>query len=417
MAGQFDMSGESLVPSPDIYVPPGAAESFVNPENPWGPPPPGMPPCEPATGCCSYCGQGSCCPPCFYLKQGVRILARNRPRNAIFVQRLTAAGNLEEVLGPRTESFDIAPSYTATLGRYLGRDKNDNDWYFEGSYWGLNEWEADAGVNSDLRLPYSATITGGNLFTPFRNEILTGTVDSGVGGFNRVDTVEYENTHRVNNFELNWWIRPRARADRLVLQPNGRWIRQCQPGCYLGYTFGLRAMFIEDDMLMRSRGTLSVDEPDADPVDVPVAGNYRIDADNALLGFQLGTEWTYRHCRWSLGTRFRVAPFLNVAEQESRITTSAITSDIVRDPFATQDYDVLREADEEEAAVAIELGFGADYRLRPGCVARIGYDLMWIPGVALAPDQVDFDINAFPNLNNNATLFYHGLTMSLDFAW
>lgn len=416
-AEQFAGPGEYVVPSPGTEVPPGAAGSpVVDPENPWGPPPPGMPPCEPATGCCSYCGQGSCCPPCWYMEHGVRLLTRSRPRDQTLVRRFTLTQGLVKELGTKTEGFDISPSYTVTLGRYLGRDSHKNDWFFEASYWGLNEWEANACVNSDLDRVYpnpnGPSPEGGNLFTPFRNEVVNNVtvvspIFSGVGGFNRVDTIEYENTQNLNNVEVNWWIRPRARADRLVLQPNGRWVRQCQPGCYVGYTFGLRAMFVEDDMALRSRGELSVGD-----ASVPVSGDYFIDADNALLGFQVGTELMYRHCRWSWGGRFRVSPFLNMADQESRIITSA-----TGDPFNTQNYDIFREADDEEAAVAIELGFGADYRLRPGCVARVGYDLMWVPGVALAPEQIDFDVNACPELNNEGLLFYHGLTMSLNFAW
>jgi hypothetical protein len=304
-----------------------------------------------------------------------------------------------KVLGTKFESFDIAPSYTATLGRYLGRDAENNDWFLEASYWGLNQWELDTRVNATQRLTFDEDpeIIGGDLFIPFRDQL---------GGFNRLDTIEAHYDHSINNVELNCWIRPRARADRLVLQPNGRWVRQCQPGCYVGYMVGLRSMFIDDGFAMQGRGTLEIDGEDE-----PIADDYSIETNNRMIGFQLGGDVTFRHCRWSWGGKFRAAPFVNLADQESRIATDRVVGDeVVR-------IHRFREAEDEVAAVAIELGVGADYRLRPHCVARIGYDLMWVPGVALAPDQIDFDLNAWSDLNTGATLFYHGLTMSLNFAW
>jgi hypothetical protein len=309
---------------------------------------------------------------------------------------------IHKTLGTKSESFDIAPGYTVTLGRYLGRDAENNDWFLEAGYWGLSQWDLDACVTADQRRPFELNdtdFTGGNLLTPFDGDLV---------GFNAVDTILVDYDHRVDNFELNCWIRPRARADRLVLQPNGRWERECQPGCQVGYLVGLRTMVIEDGFSMQGRGILDVNNRD-----VPVAGDYVIETNNYLIGFQLGGDVTFRHCRWSWGGRARVAPFVNLADQESRFVSDQLVDGRVRRDAVF----VSNEAYEEEAAVAIELGFGADYRLRPNWVCRIGYDLMWVPGVALAPDQIDFDLNAWSDLNTGATLFYHGLTMTLDFAW
>ncbi|NUQ66471.1 MAG: BBP7 family outer membrane beta-barrel protein [Pirellulales bacterium] len=408
--GRVDMGPGYAVPASGLPIDSPVPTPEFNPDNPWGPPPPGTPPCEPATTCCGICGQGSCNPPCWYLEQGVRILTRNRARHEGLVFREVDANTHPELLSTKSDTFDIAPGYLAKLGRYIGRDACNNDRFVEVSFWGLNQWDVDAGasalhaisVEDNQDTPNLLYRFGGDLVTPFPEEVI---------GFQGADTVQVDYDHSVNNIELNYWVRPRARADRLVLQPNGRWVRQCQPGCYVSHVFGLRAMTIDDGFAMRSRGTVAFRQA-AEPFQA--SGDYLIDAGNTLLGFQLGTDLVFRSCRWSWGGRFRVAPFINLAEQDSQIFADQLNA--THDGLGPR-VAVSRSADDEGAAAAIELGFMADYRLSPHCVVELGYDLMWVPGVALAPDQIDFNLNGLPDLNNNATLFYHGLTMSLEIAW
>lgn len=405
--GQLDMGRQEAMPALDAPIEGGVEPSALYPDNPWGPPPPGAPACEAASGCCSICGQGSCCPPCWYLEEGVRVLTRTRAGHQRLAER---AGTIapRTALTTKSDSFDIAPGYFTTFGRYLGHDAADNDRYIEFSFWGLNQWDLDACANSAERVDYrrpsddALVFRGGELRTAFPLDIV---------GFNGADSIVVNYDHEINNVELNYWIRPRARADRLVLEPNGRWVRQCQTGCFISYVIGLRMLAIDDGFALRSQG--QIDIPGGGN-NVAVAGDYRIDTDNTLLGFQLGTDFEFRQCRWSWGGRFRAAPFVNFADQESRIFADRLNA--AGNGLGTA-VALSRKDGEEGAAAVIELGLMANYRLAPHCLVGLGYDVMWVPGVALAPDQLDYNLNGCTQLNNGATLFYHGLTMSMKWAW
>lgn len=397
--GQFD-------PANAVSAPPASAEGdSLLPEIA-----PGGAPCQPATGCCELCGGGTYCPSCWYFDNGVRILARDAPRHqALILEGLNPTKLItRDIFNSSELSYGIAPGYTATLGRYLGRTMNNYDSFGEVSYWGLNQWNNTFGVDTNGSFSYSfggAQYQTGDLFTPFGYQ---------VGGFSRVDQATFDVQHRVNNVELNLWFRPRPNSDRLVLLENGRWVHECQPGCYWSHMIGFRTMIIDDDFAMHTLGHVT-----QGGTDTPVSGDYSIQARNRLLGFQVGGDLMWRNCRWSWGTRYRVAPFVNLADQES-----TITSDGAADPLATGgNFNLRRTADADVAAVALELGFVGSYKILPHLVLHAAYDLMWVPGVALGPDQLDFtlnpdaSLNAPAHLNTGGTLFYQGLTMSAELTW
>lgn len=404
---QQPQPGEAAVypfaPGPEaLAAPESAAPPAVDPWNVR----PGLADLERPTGCCEKCGYGVCCPEEWYFENGVRVLARNAPRYQPLVYDGLLGNNV--VFNGKDLHYGISAGYTGTLGRYLGRTSFDYDEYGEVSFWGLNQWSHSDEVHAAGHATNgSFTATFGSLYTPFNPLI---------GGFNRVDSVRFDLEHRVNNVELNYWLRPRAQSDQMVLEPNGRWIRQCRPGWYWAHMIGLRAMFIEDNLGMYTSGQIDYSDPDADPGSV--SGSYRVDANNTLLGFQVGGDLSYRHCRWSLGTRYSVAPFINLAEQHSQITSNGTA-----DPLSTGNFNLERSCDDAVAAAALNLGFTASYRILPHLVLRGAYDLMWVPGVALAPDQLDFTQSpdlpstALAKLNTGGMLFYQGLTLSADLTW
>ncbi len=66
-----------------------------------------------------------------------------------------------------------------------------------------------------------------------------------------------------------------------------------------------------------------------------------------------------------------------------------------------------------------ELNFNLIYQLSKVWDIRAGYNLFWIDGVALAPDQLDFsaDIGAGGRLDSNGNAFYHGVNIGLEARW
>jgi len=355
---------------------------------------------------CAICGGGSCQPPRWYLEQGVRLLVRNRPDQLIAttfipvtVQQQTIFSG---VMNNRDFDFDTAAGYTITLGRHLGRDTENRDHFIESTYWGFNTWRESNQFTATARLQQEISvgriIEFGNLFSGFPAE---------VGGFNRADVHNIFYDSDIHNFEFGARISPRGRPDRLVLYPNGKWRRECQPGCYLSYLFGFRHVSITEKFLFSAQGEI-LDN------DVPgtVSGQYHVRTDNELIGFQIGADVTWRSCKWSFGVQGKVGPYVNFADQISDIRTDA---DV--DPFATTPLN-LHFADREDALSMVgEVSFVGQYRLRPNLTLRASYDLMWVAGLALAPEQLQQLADPPVLINTQGSIFYQGLNLTAELAF
>ena len=253
----------------------------------------------------------------------------------------------------------VSAGYDFTIGHYFCRDKNNNDHFVEFNFWGLNSWSQarELGANLvpiyDESFSYSATdgqkIFGGqeipvgtgqfqgSLRTPFPMAGTTELADpsneqktlSLAFNYGTGQTFHYYSS--MNNFELNGRFGPRGVPDRLVLHPDGRWRRECQPGVYMSYLYGLRYMLINENFTFHSTSYGPYgnvwDETPQDAV-----GDYNIKTHNNLLGIQLGVEMTFRKCRWEWGFHAKAGPCVNFCSQSSTIDAEA-TDGTARTPF------------------------------------------------------------------------------------
>jgi hypothetical protein len=64
-----------------------------------------------------------------------------------------------------------------------------------------------------------------------------------------------------------------------------------------------------------------------------------------------------------------------------------------------------------------EVGFVANYKFKPNLTGRAAYDFMWVTGIAAAPEQVEWTLSPVAKVNTNGTLFSHGVTLGLEWAW
>ena len=131
-----------------------------------------------------------------------------------------------------------------------------------------------------------------------------------------------------NECELNYRIAGHNQPDQLVMNPNGRWYRQCQTRLLL-----LVLLRHESDGHRRRRSissarAASTHHQPSPTTDSPGALHSRIKATysvhtyNTLLGFQTGGKLEYRFCRWTLDTHGNAGMFMNFARQDSHITTN-----------------------------------------------------------------------------------------------
>jgi len=373
---------------------------------------------------------------------------------------------LSDVMSLRSLGFSGQTGYYATLGHYLGRDTDNRDHFFEFTYWGLNTWEDSLTVTGVLQPSYftARNVSGilnkgsrvqnpdgtistlqsppisdysGSLRTPFPLEtelpFATDRERAISESFNNVleHTIWYRS--KMDDFELNVRLRPRGRPDRLVMRPNGTWRRECQPGDYFSYLFGIRLMSIDEAFSLRSRGTTTVPvygnfipDPAPPPDYVPGDGTYVIDhyedydvsgqylarTCNDLFGLQVGADWIFRRCKWEWGVRVKLGPYVNFADQRSEITTA-------ENPLYPAER-IFRASKKDCISLVGEVGLVATYKIRPNLIVTGAYDFMWIANVALAPEQLVFSglSEGLPDeVNTGGDIYSHGLTLSAKLLW
>ena len=369
----------------------------------------------PASRCCAKCGGGVCCPPTWYWEENLRVLNRSRVRGislsraqvdiptnpvnpAVLYQSTTI-----ELMTNRSLSFDIAAGYDTTIGHYLGRDAENRDQFVEFTFWGMNVWNESRQVNA-LRSTFTNgvdTYTYGDLFSSFPSE---------VGGFNRVETHYASYSSDINNFELNVRIRPRGRSDRLVLKPSGKWQRECQPGKTLSYLIGFRYLSLDETFGFHGRGRFT-----DNGVTNPVSGDYDIRTHNDIFGPQIGADLMFHQCRYSYGVQTKLAPLVNFSDQFSTIVTDASGDTLPTSTYG--DINDIRYAKKDDCSLVGEVSILGNYRIRHNLVVHAGYHFVWITGLALAGEQIQFQPNAAAQLNDNGHVFYHGISGGLEWIW
>lgn len=136
--------------------------------------------------------------------------------------------------------------------------------------------------------------------------------------------------------------------------------------------------------------------------------DYHVDANNNLYGGQLGLRVANGGPRfgWELTTKAGV--FANNASQEQ----------VLRDNNNTV---VLRNTSAEETDVAYVADANASihYHLTRFIRVRGGYNVIFIDGLALAPDQLDFTNTptSGTTLNNDGQVLLHGANFGLEAIW
>ena len=389
--------------------------------------------------CCEICGNGDCCPPNWYTTQEARLLTRSRPG---FISLATAdefigfdSGGLPvfspvTVLSNRSAAFDYTGGYAVTLGRYLGRDTENRDRFFEFCFWGLNDWQETRAISGE-RLTDSTTfapnvVTFGSLNAGQGARTLSGieqvtgaptttfhspvehSIRLKVGGFNRIDRQQVSYESNINNFELNLRFNPRSRPGRLVLYPEGRWRRECQRGMVGSYLVGVRVMSIDEGFDWRTQGRFEVDGTPFSEV----SAAYLVTTHNDLVGLQFGGELMYRNCKYSWGARAKAGPYINFASHVSRVTTDA-----AGDPYAQIFPDYRISASKDDMAFIGEAGLVGTYKWRPNLILRASYDFMWVAGLAIAPEQITYATDPPDSIKVKGLGAYQGLSLGFEWLW
>lgn len=346
----------------------------------------------------------------WYFQGDVTFLSRSRPSHIVFTRVLQVihVGTLaiplhRPVLSNKQVKFDFEPGTRETLGRNLYRDILNRQHSVEFTYLGLFDWGANAGIRG--RRISDGQITVGSLLSDVNaGGVIIGGV--AIGGFNSADEHHVRSLSDLNNYELNYRIRRLPGRDRMVAGPNDTWTRQCTPGLTGSLLTGVRYVSINEQMSFSSRGRVG-DAADNTLADFSAA--YRVVTHNDLVGWQLGGDLIAQDCNWSLGVGCKAGVFANVSNQTSNV---AVNNGL----FAASPNTFFKASDLGVAFVG-DLGLSATWRLTPRITLRSTYDFMWVDGIALAPQQIEQNLNTSSRVIHGNHTVFQGVSLGGEYRW
>jgi hypothetical protein len=136
---------------------------------------------------------------------------------------------------------------------------------------------------------------------------------------------------------------------------------------------------------------------------------YSIDARNRLYGGQLGLRWD-RHRRWcDWQANVKAGLFGNDAAQTQFVTDFPPGFELR--PTTTANSGAVAFVSEASLALAVPL--------TETWSVRTAYNLLWLEGVALAPDQLDFNDTptSGSDIDTSGGLFAQGISLGLAAQW
>ena len=136
---------------------------------------------------------------------------------------------------------------------------------------------------------------------------------------------------------------------------------------------------------------------------------YTIDADNHMFGFQFGFDAELINCdgQFHIDSIFRVGMLFNRADQTTRVPVFAGLPPGA--PVANA------SANENHTTFLSEIGLRAVYELNNRVSIGTGYHLIWLEGLALAPDQIPATSLTGGNttLDTGGGLLLHGAAINM----
>ena len=159
-----------------------------------------------------------------------------------------------------------------------------------------------------------------------------------------------------------------------------------------------------------SESLLGALEPPFVPREIPF---WNATTSNNLYGFQIGADGKLlQRGRFSIEGLVKAGLFDNDAEETTIVSIHKLP--------------LTASASTNHAAFAGQTGLQCKYQLAKGLVLRVGYEAIWLQGVALAPGQIqETYINTHfvhstvqaLGVNCNSGAFYHGATTGLEYSF
>lgn len=313
---------------------------------------------EPAGACCSPLAEAfNIYAPCRFPRVfalGENLwLKRDTGDNLVFATGINA-GNVFS-LGTRELMFDHEPGLRATIGYAFNCHT-----YIEASYFGLYDWAAVNQLN-----------TGGPIL-----------ITSGAAGIlNTFDSQAVNYSSALHSAELNL-----------------RTYVHVYP--HTSVVLGTRFIHYDEDFNAVETGTVG---------GIPAIANLQKATNNNMIGVHIGLDTDYQFGEWfSLGITSRIGLLSN--QSEARVFRSVTNS--VAGPFAFR-----TSQDGTDITISTEVAAVARVQVTDNLAIRGGYQLLYLGGVALGPDQLIPGLDLVQSLNDDSDLLFHGPFIGVILQW
>ncbi len=243
--------------------------------------------------------------------------------------------------------------------RYQLIRENDSCWGWDIAYFGIDSW--------------NTTKTGGDPVSPVLN-------GPGVSIPSTAPGTIFEAGYGTDLYSSEMNVRRRVN-DCVVLVGGFRWIE------------------LRDDLRARS-------------VAPTIENIFAIDTNNHMYGFQLGADAVLL----ALSDRVRI----DAIGRAGILANDADQSTSAPGLSGVPGFDTGVSATDDHTAFIGELGLRSVFQLSEVISVSGGYNLIWLDGLALAPDQLpvsDLTSPAAATLDTGGTLFFHGASVGVHVAF
>jgi hypothetical protein len=146
------------------------------------------------------------------------------------------------------------------------------------------------------------------------------------------------------------------------------------------------------------------------PAGAPGPSTYQVDTFSNLFAVQVGVRGRIAFERWAFEGWMKAAMAGTADFQSQSMFDQLAPNDPYRSPRARRLGGMGMIAD---------MNISAIYRLNEIWGLRVGYNLLWLTGVALAPDQFDFQASEAGGrgLNTTGSVFLAGANLGLEARW
>jgi hypothetical protein len=133
-----------------------------------------------------------------------------------------------------------------------------------------------------------------------------------------------------------------------------------------------------------------------------------MNAYNTLVGLQIGSQFSFfNQGPFRLESTVKAGIYGNAAANSSRLRYHEIG----------QYY--FSDADKGNVAFVGEIGLNGVYQISPHWACSLGYQLLWIDGLALAPQQLSVTNSAdnSATVHTASSVFFHGAFATIEYRW